>query len=59
MPQMHSYLRLNDVCPAYREALDAYERVMDGDTKTAELAWERVLKAARDFRARVTPMMRE
>jgi hypothetical protein len=32
---MHSYIRLEAVCPAYREALDAYERVMNGEPEVA------------------------
>ncbi len=56
---MHSYIRLEAVCPAYRKALDAYERVMNGEPEIAEAAWRCVLKAARDYRSRVTPMMRE
>lgn len=56
---MHSYIRLEAVCPAYREALDAYERVMNGEPEVAAAAWGRVLRTAREFRSRVTPMMRE
>lgn len=56
---MHSYLRLNDVCPAYRQALDAYERVMNGEPEVAEAAWRLVLKTARDYRSKVIPMRRE
>ncbi len=55
---MQPYPRLYDVCPAYREALDYYELHMNDEEPDPAL-WDRVVQAARDFRARIIPMRRE
>jgi hypothetical protein len=53
---MPRYIRLYDVAPAYRAALDEYNRDIDKRTPEEDIAaWQRVMGAARDFRSKVRP----
>lgn len=48
-------IRLIEVCPEYRAALEAFREACNcGDLELASSHWNRAGRAARDFRARVS-----